>query len=1247
MRVFALLLMLLGVSSSAFGAYYMKHPWGGGNWEWKQLDSNNQVTAAYGGNGVNVHTSADDNGAQWISNPTLVGSVSTGTQCVFKYDPSTNTVTITAVGGGGTTTTSSMYIIGDAVGGWDSFKPMTKGSNNEYYYQGVTSGLEFKFTTKNSWGGDSETLFNESSADNSKSVGASVAKVQNGNDTNLKVTLNSGYTQPITFYVSSSSQKFWVVASADIKFSLKSDHYSYDIAEVGKTINEINLTVESDASTTGNYIWYYSTDKQNYTKIKETSANTLKLSGADIPLVPTYYKVERKKTSGSTMANSIIKIDAYSTCAENTKGSTIFKITFDDDSKLTKLYGAGSRMEYDGMVSGYTYREAPKKINDAQYAIVTEPLYCGCGDGANAEEAVTEGCISEVNNRWYRSFRDHTQQRGGVQSHYGGMLLINFGTISSANEESGVAFSRILTPQETEKFSTGCVLNFSAYMASAAVKEKPGVTFLPINAELRIQHRDSESQPWVTRSSIKSDVDFDDEWMRFQTDFTIVDEGGQYRLVIKNNGSTGSGNDLLIDDISLTLCSPTISVEFADSKAASYTFKSVDEEKSIRVPKVDFGSITEPCITLFGLNEAGEYSYIAEMVEDGEYFVAKNAVNGGMLVQINADGTRTPGAMKLQAVVSNRHNGECSSEIKEGVENGTYKPGLNPMVVFSSNKLDVDLKCLTSKLSLVEGEETSICVTSNFVLPKVKLESQNITSNVLVDVLINNKPMLKNIAYTEKTEGCGYAILDLTELYKNESVDLSVFPNTGEAKVTVKVKEYYADGIVCERTADGVVTITLMGKSETPVLNRDGEIYAYNMCKTTGPQDKFYFKDLIATPTDKSGFVWLKGDAVVPASEAFFYADEVGEGSVKLYNHPAGSCPSDTIEVKYRVKAITPTPQVENYKECATEETSKALSDLVKDADTYKYLQFFNAAGEQVTSFDPSTVGEATYTVKASLDEINSAANNYCEAETTLTVKVKGNATAANIIANDTLVCPGADLILLAKANFAKEQSNVKFTWYADESLSRIYAYGETFKYFVLDEAYKQNPHTVYVTVQSDDYCENVPSEAKPVVISQKEAVPSLVISPASAEVVIGAMPGFTVTPDDAKYDLYVNDVKVSADATTYKPYLNSEYKLVYQGDCGTSSATAHVAVKWPTVFTPYVQDGRNDTFVQDMDPNFYTQIFTRFGTKIYEGPNGWDGSINGSLNGDSPIAAPGVYYYVVQLPDGNVKKGTIEVFKY
>ncbi len=1244
MRVFALLLMLVGVSSSAFGAYYMKHPWGGGNWEWKQLDGNNKVTAAYGGGGVNVHTSANDNGAQWFGTPELVGSPTKGAQCVFEYNPSSNTVTITAVGGG--TTTSSLYIIGDAAQGWNDangnpiFVAMTAGSNGEYYYDGLFASRQFKFTTQNNWSDASQNLYNNSSEDASKNVGVSTTKMTG--DNNLQVTLSTGYQEPIRFYVNSSSNKYWAVATKAQMFTLTASKTDYDTANAP---TELTLKVETDNSTTGEYMWYKSTDGTNFTLIPGALNGGYTLKGDAVPMVTTYFRVKRKKTSEAGFAESTIKINVFQTCGEGTKGSNLFKITFDDDSKLKTLLGAGSRMKYDAMVTGYDFVEAPYKINDGQYAIVTEPLYCGYGAGGQEECGTNISCIeqrikNDQNDRWFRGFRDHTQNKGGANPPFGGMLLINF-------KEPGVAFSRILTPDETKDFSEGAVLTFSAYMASAAVESKPNVTFKPIDTELIIEFKKTGETTWKPVANIESQVEFKDNWKRFETSWKITDIEGEFRVVIKNNGSTGDGNDLLIDDISLDLCSPTISVEFSDIQADSYTFTSVDEEISVRVPKVNFGSISDPCLMLFGIDKNGKYNFIAEMLDDnGNYYVAKNSVNGSMLIEIADDGSRNIAPMQLQAVVSEKVGGTCNDDVMSGVQDGRYTPGADPMVVFSSNTLSVNLECQESQLILLEGEPTSICYSEDMIFPELKLTSNNISSSVSLDILVNNDVVLQGIPFVPE-QGTNVMVLNVSELYL-QATGNPYLPSQGAQKVTVKITESFADGILCERIAQGEVSIDVTGHSETPVLNRDGEIYAYNMCKTAVSQDKFFFNELVAQPTDKSGLVWLTmDDKIIPAEEAFFYADVVQEDSVKLYSNPAGSCPSDTIVVRYRVKSITAAPVVNNYKECAKEGEVIALSSLVGNADVYKYLIFKDETGAEVTEFDASEIGKTKYYITASQDEIQSASNNYCEAQDSVYVTIKGNATAANIIANDTLVCPNAELVLLAKADFAEEQTNVKLTWYADESLSRIYAYGETFKYFVLDEAYKQNPHTVYVTVQSDDYCENVPSEAKPVVISQKEAVPSLAISPASAEVVIGAMPGFTVTPDDAKYDLYVNDVKVSADATTYKPYLNSEYKLVYQGDCGTSSATAHVAVKWPTVFTPYVQDGRNDTFVQDMDPNFYTQIFTRFGTKIYEGPNGWNGSINGSMNGSKEVAAPGVYYYVVQLPDGNVKKGTIEVFKY
>lgn len=1063
----------------------------------------------------------------------------------------------------------------------------------------------------------------------------------------------------------------WSVAAVDGALSLTASSTDYDTANAPATLT---LKAEADSYTKGDFIWYKSLDGANYEQISGVTGNTYTLSGDEVPLVTTYFKVERQKTTSADFATASIAVYVFQICGEGTKTTNLFKITFDDDTKLKALLGPGSRMKYDAMLTGYDYIEAPYKINDGGYAIVTEPLYCGYGAGGQEECGTNLECIeqrikNDTNDRWFRGFRDHTQNKGGNNPPFGGMLLINFDAIDAGNEESGVAFSRILTDEETKDFTEGAILTFTAYMASAAVKEKKDVTFKPIDAELRIQFQATGSTGWVTLARIFSQVEFDDNWKEFKTSLKLSSTEGKFRVVIKNNGSTGDGNDLLIDDISLDLCSPTISVEFEETEAENYTFANVDDEVSVRVPKVNFGSIDDPCLMLFSIDEEGKYSFITEMLEDGNYYVAKNAINGAMLVEIADDGSRNISPMKLQAVVSEKINSSCSDDVLQGVQDGTYVPEQDPLVVFSSNTLSVNLECQESQLVILEGEPTSICYSKAMILPELKLTSDNIASAVSLDILVNEEVVLEGVPFIPEEGSENVMLLNISQMYE-EANGTPYLPTVGDQKITIKITENYADGIICERFAKGDVTIKVTGKSDKPVLLQDGDKYAYNMCKTVGDDplkvdDKFFFNDLVAQPTDKSTLVWLtKDNQLIAKEDAFLYADTVHVDSVKVFNYPSDGCPSDTVLVRYRVKAITPKPVfTKDYNECALGESAelielKSLIDVEKSFEkfdepgitkAYKYIDFINQDTKQVeTTFDPRVPGTIKYTVNVSLDETNSASNNFCESSAEYTVKVKSNATAANIIAKDDSICPGDELILVANAKFDKEQSDTLITWYSDITYTRKLATGETFKYHLIDAALKTNPDTVYVTVQSENYCENVPLEAKPVIITLKESVPSLNLEPKEQTISVGGVPSFTVSPaGETKYTLYVNDQKVEKGIEEFKPYIDSEYKVVYEGDCGSSYDSARVEVQWPTVFTPYKKDGRNDTFVQDMDPNFKTQIFTRFGTKIYESPNGWDGSVGGSMNGRADVAAPGVYYYVVELPDGNVKKGTIEVFKY
>ncbi|MBR2493824.1 MAG: Ig-like domain-containing protein [Paludibacteraceae bacterium] len=83
--------------------YYLQHPWNGGNWTWKELkkdDCDNNIytlTANYGNAGCDYSKPGVQEKQDYISNPTLVGSPQTGDECIFLFDATQKTITITKV----------------------------------------------------------------------------------------------------------------------------------------------------------------------------------------------------------------------------------------------------------------------------------------------------------------------------------------------------------------------------------------------------------------------------------------------------------------------------------------------------------------------------------------------------------------------------------------------------------------------------------------------------------------------------------------------------------------------------------------------------------------------------------------------------------------------------------------------------------------------------------------------------------------------------------------------------------------------------------------------------------------------------------------------------------------------------------------------------------------------------------------------------------------------------------------------
>ena len=138
--------------------------------------------------------------------------------------------------------------------------------------------------------------------------------------------------------------------------------------------------------------------------------------------------------------------------------------------------------------------------------------------------------------------------------------------------------------------------------------------------------------------------------------------------------------------------------------------------------------------------------------------------------------------------------------------------------------------------------------------------------------------------------------------------------------------------------------------------------------------------------------------------------------------------------------------------------------------------------------------------------------------------------------------------------------------------------------------------------------------------------------------------PGHEVTltavasTDDAIFS-WIEPKNINTQEYKVRLYKNREFIVEASNNvCPANIASKLIEVIYPTAITPHDKDGLNDDFLPELGCHMI--IFNRYGQKVYEGTNGWDGKYRGS------IADPGTYFYVIDLPDGEVKKGTIEVVK-
>ncbi len=134
---------------------------------------------------------------------------------------------------------------------------------------------------------------------------------------------------------------------------------------------------------------------------------------------------------------------------------------------------------------------------------------------------------------------------------------------------------------------------------------------------------------------------------------------------------------------------------------------------------------------------------------------------------------------------------------------------------------------------------------------------------------------------------------------------------------------------------------------------------------------------------------------------------------------------------------------------------------------------------------------------------------------------------------------------------------------------------------------------------------------------------------------------GQTVTiaayPEDYDhYEFFVdNESRQAGSANTYSTNQLETGQEVYvvashMGCMGISESYFVIITDLPNAFTPD-GDGINDIFGEGYD----LTIFNRWGQKVFEGKQGWDGTHNGRK------VSPGTYYYIMEMIDSNNRNHT------
>ncbi|HOU26893.1 MAG TPA: gliding motility-associated C-terminal domain-containing protein [Paludibacteraceae bacterium] len=324
-----------------------------------------------------------------------------------------------------------------------------------------------------------------------------------------------------------------------------------------------NVTLTASAiNEPSNYVWEYSINNGGtWLPYTGTKTGTKDRSITVTPSTTTIYRATMESD------NETLELLVKKVCAHETRTLFIddFGTLVNQTDRTTSPYVPATN---------YTYKPSGKEIRDGHYAVVTTPRFAGCGNQTGDNVA---GC-NVAGDYWYVDLKDRSNR---TTTPFGGMLFVN-----CRNKDANVA-KNVVYARQTINLPPNVELTFSAWFANAQNPTRG--TSVDINMRFQILNA---SNTVVSGSIIDVPaIAAGTGWFYGETTIN-TGSGGVFTVQILNNGASGVGNDVLIDDIELKVCVPQVSLN-VDGQT-SVTVTGLHATSTLTVPESVFSLFSSP-----------------------------------------------------------------------------------------------------------------------------------------------------------------------------------------------------------------------------------------------------------------------------------------------------------------------------------------------------------------------------------------------------------------------------------------------------------------------------------------------------------------------------------------------------------------------------------------------------------------------------------------------------------------------------